>query len=313
MTKEEEIKQLCANIRYLRERAGLSKTRMAKIMGVTTATLTKSKKGPCPPDGGEGSAAPVRSVRHPAQSLLSALPWWLAARGRGGAARTESVRLRSWGSPPHRRAGLPSPVRRTGLVRLPLTEWAFRGILRKKPSGGPMTYSRIQKGVFLERPNRFVARVELGGQVETCHVKNTGRCKELLLPGAEVYLEESANPARKTKYDLVAVQKGARLINMDSQAPNRVVEEWLRGGGLVENLTVLRPECRYRHSRFDFYLEANGREAFVEVKGVTLEEGNEAFFPTRPPSAGSSISKSCAPAEKTGMTRTWSLSSRWQG
>ena len=149
-----------------------------------------------------------------------------------------------------------------------------------------MTYSRIQKGVFLERPNRFVARVELGGQVETCHVKNTGRCKELLLPGAEVYLEESANPARKTKYDLVAVQKGARLINMDSQAPNRVVEEWLRGGGLVENLTVLRPECRYRHSRFDFYLEANGREAFVEVKGVTLEEGNEAFFPDAPTQRG---------------------------
>ena len=149
-----------------------------------------------------------------------------------------------------------------------------------------MQYAQVFKGKFLQRPNRFVARVELGGQVETCHVKNTGRCKELLLPGAEVYLEESANPARKTKYDLVAVQKGARLINMDSQAPNRVVEEWLRGGGLVENLTVLRPECRYRHSRFDFYLEANGREAFVEVKGVTLEEGNEAFFPDAPTQRG---------------------------
>ena len=176
-----------------------------------------------------------------------------------------------------------------------------------------MTYSRIQKGVFLERPNRFVARVELGGQVETCHVKNTGRCKELLLPGAEVYLEESANPARKTKYDLVAVQKGARLINMDSQAPNRVVEEWLRGGGLVENLTVLRPECRYRHSRFDFTCRQTGAGLLWRSRGSRWRKETKPFFPTRPPSAGSSISKSCAPAEKTGMTRTWSLSSRWQG
>ncbi len=149
-----------------------------------------------------------------------------------------------------------------------------------------MTYSHIQKGVFLRRPNRFVAQVEIEGRVETCHVKNTGRCKELLLPGAAVYLEESDNPNRKTRFDLVAVEKGERLINIDAQAPNRVVEEWLRAGGLVAGLTDLRPECRYGNSRFDFYLEAAGRKAFLEVKGVTLEEENVAYFPDAPTERG---------------------------
>ena len=149
-----------------------------------------------------------------------------------------------------------------------------------------MTYSHIQKGVFLRRPNRFVAQVEIEGRVETCHVKNTGRCKELLLPGAAVYLEESDNPNRKTRFDLVAVEKGERLINIDAQAPNRVEEEWLRAGGLVAGLTDLRPECRYGNSRFDFYLEAAGRKAFLEVKGVTLEEENVAYFPDAPTERG---------------------------
>jgi DNA-binding protein, stimulates sugar fermentation len=120
-----------------------------------------------------------------------------------------------------------------------------------------MKYEKIRPGTFLDRPNRFVAHVELGGTAAVCHVKNTGRCRELLVPGAKVYLEESGNPARKTQYDLIAVEKGTRLINMDSQAPNRVFEEWARGGGFLPELSLLRPETTYRNSRFDFYWESS--------------------------------------------------------
>ena len=105
-----------------------------------------------------------------------------------------------------------------------------------------MHYQKIHPARFLARPNRFVARVELAGREELCHVKNTGRCRELLVPGAVVYLEESGNPSRKTKYDLVAVEKGDRLINMDAQAPNQVFREWVRAGNWVPDLTLLRPE-----------------------------------------------------------------------
>lgn len=151
-----------------------------------------------------------------------------------------------------------------------------------------MEYKAIKKGRFLERPNRFIARVEIAdGQdgepkVETVHVKNTGRCRELLQKGAVVYLEKSGNPSRSTAYDLVAVEKGERLVNMDSQAPNRAVEEWLRGGGFSPDVTLVKPEARYGNSRFDFYLEAGGERIFMEVKGVTLEEEGVVRFPDAP-------------------------------
>ena len=106
----------------------------------------------------------------------------------------------------------------------------------------------------------FIAYVELNGEKETVHVKNTGRCAELLVPGARVYIQRSANPDRKTKWDLIAVEKGQRMINMDSQIPNRVVEEWLREGKLVENVSLIRPETTYGNSRFDLYVEARGTE-----------------------------------------------------
>ena len=153
-----------------------------------------------------------------------------------------------------------------------------------------MVYGKILPGVFLARPNRFIAHVEVGGQTEVCHVKNTGRCRELLLPGVRVWLEESANPARKTKYDLIAVEKeregGPLLINMDAQAPNKVFGEWAAAGGLGFVPTLLRPEMTYGNSRLDYYWELSKeggtRRGFWEIKGVTLEEGGAARFPDAP-------------------------------
>ena len=146
-----------------------------------------------------------------------------------------------------------------------------------------MKYKNIVTGKFQSRPNRFIAMVDIDGKVETCHVKNTGRCKELLLPGAEVYLEKSGNPNRKTAYDLVGVKKGKVLINMDSQAPNQAVKEWLEKEVYFKNITYLKPECKYGNSRVDFYLEtADERKIFIEVKGVTLEEEGVARFPDAP-------------------------------
>ena len=145
-----------------------------------------------------------------------------------------------------------------------------------------MQYNRIKKGIFHARPNRFIAHVEVDGRMEVCHVKNTGRCRELLQPGATVYLEESDNPARKTRYDLVTVEKGERIINMDSQAPNKLFAEWAGGGKFRPDLEVLRGETTYGNSRFDFYWKAGGREGFVEVKGVTLEEDGVVRFPDAP-------------------------------
>lgn len=149
-----------------------------------------------------------------------------------------------------------------------------------------MRYNNITPAKFLSRPNRFIARVELAGREETVHVKNTGRCRELLVPGATVWLTESGNPARKTRYDLVAVDKGGLLINMDSQAPNRVFGEWARAGRFVEGLTLLRPETAWGDSRFDFYWEAGERRGFVEVKGCTLERDGLALFPDAPTQRG---------------------------
>jgi len=145
-----------------------------------------------------------------------------------------------------------------------------------------MQYERIKKGIFLSRPNRFVAHVEVDGQMEVCHVKNTGRCKELLRPGAVVYLEQSGNPKRKTRYDLVTVEKGDRIINMDSQAPNKLFAEWARRGEFRPGLTLLRGETTFGNSRFDFYWEAGEQRGFVEVKGVTLEEDGVVRFPDAP-------------------------------
>src|SRR6056297_3195785 len=145
-----------------------------------------------------------------------------------------------------------------------------------------MKYLNSYRGNFIDRPNRFVANVEIDGQLQVCHVKNTGRCKELLLPGSTVYLEKSANPNRKTAYDLVAVEKGDLLINIDSQAPNKVVLEWLKAGGLFPENALIQPEIKHENSRLDFYLEHQNRRAFIEVKGVTLEENGIAAFPDAP-------------------------------
>lgn len=160
-----------------------------------------------------------------------------------------------------------------------------------------MTYQDIHAARFLARPNRFIAQTEMDGRVETVHVKNTGRCKELLVPGCTVYLEGSANPQRKTKFDLVAVEKvrpgqPPLLINMDSQAPNRVFGEWMAAGQGAElglpRPTLLRPETTRGNSRFDFYWEESetGRKGFVEVKGCTLEEDGLALFPDAPTQRG---------------------------
>lgn len=149
-----------------------------------------------------------------------------------------------------------------------------------------MRYRKITEGIFRERPNRFIAHVEIDGREEVCHVKNTGRCRELLVPGALVFLEEGQNPNRKTKYDVIAVQKGDRLINMDSQVPNRAVEEWLLEGALFGKEARVRAETRYGNSRFDFYIEAGERKIFMEVKGVTLEEDGKVLFPDAPTQRG---------------------------
>lgn len=149
-----------------------------------------------------------------------------------------------------------------------------------------MTYKNIQEGIFHRRPNRFIAEVEINGQIETCHVKNTGRCKELLIPGAKVIVNKAASLSRKTQYDLVSVWKGSRLVNMDSQAPNLVFLEHLRKGEFMEGITYIKAEAKYGGSRFDFYVEAGAKKTFIEVKGVTLEENDVAMFPDAPTERG---------------------------
>ena len=149
-----------------------------------------------------------------------------------------------------------------------------------------MRYQNITKGTFLARPNRFIAHVLVDGETVVCHVKNTGRCAELLRPGVPVYLEKVQNPARKTAFDLIAVEKGDLLINMDAQAPNRVFAEWALAGGFVPGLTRLKPEVTWGSSRFDFYWEAGDRRGFAEVKGCTLEDGGLARFPDAPTERG---------------------------
>ncbi len=154
-----------------------------------------------------------------------------------------------------------------------------------------MQYKAVIPATFLERPNRFIAHVQVNGERAVAHVKNTGRCRELLVTGARVYLAVADDPSRKTKYDLIAVEKERNgqaplLINMDAQAPNAAAEEWLRQGGLFPLGATVRREVRYGDSRFDFYLEHGDRRAFLEVKGVTLEQDGIARFPDAPTERG---------------------------
>lgn len=150
-----------------------------------------------------------------------------------------------------------------------------------------MKYERMTEGIFQSRPNRFIANVIINGKNEVCHVKNTGRCKELLIPGkTTVYVQESDNPNRKTKYSVIGVLKGDRKINMDSQVTNTVVHEWISKGNLFKDVVLIKPEKTYKNSRFDFYVETKTEKAFIEVKGATLEENNIVRFPDAPTERG---------------------------
>lgn len=167
-----------------------------------------------------------------------------------------------------------------------------------------MRYLNVVKGRFIDRPNRFIAHVEIGGTVETVHVKNTGRCRELLVPGATVYLAAGTNPARKTPYDLIAVEKGERLINMDSQAPNKVFDEWVRGGGFLPGVTSIWPEYTVGDSRLDFALQTEKGFHYVEVKGVTLEVDGAVYFPDAPTERGVKHLKELRAAAEAGIDAT---------
>ena len=152
-------------------------------------------------------------------------------------------------------------------------------------------YDNMIEAIFIKRPNRFIAHCLLGNEEVKVHVKNTGRCKELLIPGARVYLQSNDDPNRKTKYSLISVQKGERLINMDSQVPNKVVFQALSNNlitlpGVTEEITHLKAEQTYEQSRFDFYFETKTQKGFIEVKGVTLEEDGIVLFPDAPTQRG---------------------------
>lgn len=149
-----------------------------------------------------------------------------------------------------------------------------------------MKYNNILSANFISRQNRFIAEIEINGKREICHVKNTGRCKELLTPNARIYVQYSDSPTRKTKYDLISVLKGNTLINIDSQAPNKIFGEWVRDGEFLPNITKIKPECKYKNSRFDFYIEADKRKIFAEIKGVTLEKNGVVMFPDAPTERG---------------------------
>lgn len=163
-----------------------------------------------------------------------------------------------------------------------------------------MKYANMVPGTFLSRPNRFIAHVQIGGQAEVVHVKNTGRCRELLPAGAQVWCQRSDNPARKTMYDLITVRKGERLINMDSQAPNLAAKEWLSSGGLGQ-VEELRAETVHGDSRFDFSFRKDGRQCFLEVKGVTLETNGVCAFPDAPTERGTKHLRGLTEAAKSGF------------
>ena len=163
-----------------------------------------------------------------------------------------------------------------------------------------MRYDNMVPGIFLARPNRFIAHVQIGENTEICHVKNTGRCRELLPARAKVWCQRSDNPARKTKYDLITVKKGQRLINMDSQAPNQAAKEWLLQGGLGD-IQDLRAETVHEDSRFDFSFTTNGKRCFLEVKGVTLEQDGVCAFPDAPTQRGTKHLKGLIRAAEEGF------------
>ena len=162
-----------------------------------------------------------------------------------------------------------------------------------------MRYGKMVEGRFLSRPNRFIAHIEIDGKEEVCHVKNTGRCRELLPAGAKVWCLDAASPNRKTRYDLITVQKGQRLINMDSQAPNLAAKEWLSCGGLGE-IENLRAETKHGDSRFDFSFTKDGKTCFLEVKGVTLENEGVCAFPDAPTERGAKHLRGLTEAAKEG-------------
>lgn len=167
-----------------------------------------------------------------------------------------------------------------------------------------MQYGEVISGRFLDRPNRFIAHVETAEGIQTVHVKNTGRCRELLLPGATVYLERGTNPNRKTAFDLIAVEKGSRLINMDAQAPNRVFAEWVTGSEAFPGVKRVQPEYRFGESRLDFCLETERGLHLVEVKGVTLEEDGAARFPDAPTERGVRHIRELQKATENGLDAT---------
>lgn len=163
-----------------------------------------------------------------------------------------------------------------------------------------MKYLEVIKGKFKSRPNRFIAIVEIDGKNEICHVKNTGRCKELLTENAVVYLSKSDNPNRKTKYDLIAVEKGNLLINMDSQVVNNVCAEHIPK--MFKDIVFIKPECKYENSRFDFFVETKTEKIFIECKGVTLEKDGVALFPDAPTERGCKHLKELQNAVNNGYT-----------
>ena len=167
-----------------------------------------------------------------------------------------------------------------------------------------MHYQQVIPGRFIRRPNRFIAQVETADGIQTVHVKNTGRCRELLVPGATVYLERGTNPGRKTPYDLIAVEKGDLLINMDSQAPNKVFGEWAAAGGFLPGVTAIRSEYVYGDSRLDFCIETEKGPHLVEVKCVTLEEKGCARFPDAPTERGIKHIRELQRAAETGLDTT---------
>ena len=162
-----------------------------------------------------------------------------------------------------------------------------------------MRYDNMTPGIFRARPNRFIAHIEIDGTVEICHVKNTGRCRELLVPGCTVWCQRSDNPNRKTKFDLIAVQKGERLINMDSQAPNKAAGEWLASGGLGD-ISELRAEVKHGDSRYDFSFVKDGKRCFLEVKGCTLENDGVCAFPDAPTERGAKHIRGLTEAARAG-------------
>lgn len=143
-------------------------------------------------------------------------------------------------------------------------------------------YDNVIEGRFLSRPNRFIAYIDIDGNVEICHVKNTGRCKELLIPGVKVFIQKVSCVSRKTEYDLIGVLKGNRIVNIDSQVPNKVFSEWTLKSNYFGNIKMIKSEYKYLNSRFDFYIETSSRKILVEVKGATLEESGGVFFPDAP-------------------------------